>query len=87
MSQKRNKKNSLFVYVWHGFFVKAAIYFGLIHMLSNISNTFALTILFITALIITALLSSQLIAAQTEKTSITTFSKVNFKKNIIFQQL
>jgi len=72
-------KNSLFVYVWHGFFVKAAIYFGLIHMLSNISNTFALTILFITALIITALLSSQLIAAQTEKRLLRSFRKLILK--------
>lgn len=72
-------KNSLFVYVWHGFFVKAAIYFGLIHILSNISNTFALTILFITALIITALLSSQLIAAQTEKCLLRPFRKLILK--------
>lgn len=60
-------KNSLFVYLWHGFFVKVGMYFGIMHVLSNLSNTLAVVTLFISAILITALLSSVFIADITNK--------------------
>jgi fucose 4-O-acetylase-like acetyltransferase len=60
-------QNSLFVYVWHGFFVKIAMYYGVMQTLSNVSNTLALVILFISAILITALLSSSFIANLTNR--------------------
>ncbi|MBR9728449.1 acyltransferase family protein [Shewanella intestini] len=60
-------QNSLFVYLWHGFFVKIGMYFGVMQFLSNVSNTLALFTLFISAILITALLSSAYIANITNK--------------------
>ncbi len=57
-------KNSLFVYVWHVFFIKTAVYFGLIKLLSDVSSLF---VLFISAMIITFLLSSAFVANLTNK--------------------
>lgn len=51
-------QNSLFVYVWHGFFVKIGMYFGVMQALNNISNALALIALFTISILITALLSS-----------------------------
>ncbi|ARD44555.1 hypothetical protein A3Q33_09680 [Colwellia sp. PAMC 21821] len=58
-------QNSLFVYVWHGFFVKVAIYIGIIQFLSNTSNILALIALFISALLLTFFLSSRTVATIT----------------------
>ncbi len=60
-------QNALFVYLWHGFFVKVGMYFGVMQVLSNISNTLALVTLFISAILITALLSSVFIANVTNR--------------------
>ena len=60
-------QNSLFVYVWHGFFVKVGMYFGVMQALSHVSNTLALVTLFIAAIIITALLSSDFVANLTNR--------------------
>jgi ABC-type multidrug transport system permease subunit len=58
----------LFVYIWHGVFVKIAIYFGLIQALSHVSNTLVLlVILLISAILITALLSSAFVANLTNR--------------------
>jgi fucose 4-O-acetylase-like acetyltransferase len=60
-------QNSLFVYVWHGFFVKVGMYFGVMQILSNLSNALALVTLFISAILITALLSSAFMANITNR--------------------
>ena len=60
-------KNSLFVYVWHGFFVKVAIYFGVLEVLGTASAAFTLITLLILAALITAVLSCAFVAKLTDK--------------------
>tara|TARA_R110001583_G_scaffold116972_2_gene267864 strand:+ start:7131 stop:8093 length:963 start_codon:yes stop_codon:yes gene_type:complete len=60
-------QNSLYIYVWHGFFVKTLMWFGVIHTLSDISNAVALFTLFAVAIIITYLLSCDFVASLTNR--------------------
>lgn len=60
-------QNSLYVYVWHGFFVKVAMYLGIMQTLSNVSNIFAVVILFIASILITTLLSSPFVVDLTNR--------------------
>lgn len=63
----KSGQNSLFVYVWHGFFVKVAMYLGVMKALSDVSNILALITLFICAILITAILSRDFVANLTNK--------------------
>ena len=58
---------SLYVYVWHGFFVKIAMYFSLMQIFSAVSNTFAVISLLIIAAAVTFLLSSDFLVKQTNR--------------------
>lgn len=60
-------KNSLYVYVWHGFFIKAFLYFGVVQAIVDISHALAILTLLITAILITAFLSCDFIANQTKR--------------------
>jgi len=73
-------ENSLFVYIWHGFFIKIAVYFGLINMLINVSSVFALIVLFVSSIVITGLLSNQFVATQTNSLLLKPFQKLILKK-------
>lgn len=59
--------NSLYVYVWHGFFVKIFVGIGLISFLGNLWAPITLTIVFLGALILTLLLSTKFVAKNTQK--------------------
>lgn len=50
--------NSLFVYLWHGFIIKAGVYLGLSQTLTNIPSVIILGVLFLLSALITFILSS-----------------------------
>jgi fucose 4-O-acetylase-like acetyltransferase len=60
-------RNTIFVYLWHGFIVKIVIYLGAIHFLNDSSNYIALIYLFSASVLITFFLSSLLIKNITQR--------------------
>lgn len=58
-------ENSLYVYAWHGLFIKVAIYFGLMSLLLEMPSGVALLALFVISLCMTLLLSSNWVAKLT----------------------
>ncbi len=59
-------ENSLYVYIWHGFFVKIALHYGAVEAFKGISTVMTLMILFVLALLLTFLLSARLVATKTQ---------------------
>ena len=60
-------RNSLLVYLWHGFIVKLAIHFELMTVLDSISSPLILVILAILATVLTILLSADYVSNWTRK--------------------
>ncbi len=60
-------KNSLYVYLWHGFIVKALIAVGLIGMIGLLPVYLALSVFFLIAAGLTFILSLNLVGAKTEQ--------------------
>lgn len=58
-------QNSLFVYVWHGFFIKIAMHFDLIKTYGHNSPLLTLSALFFIAIILTIFLAIDFISQQT----------------------
>jgi len=58
-------ENSLYVYVWHGFFIKALSDLGAIYAIGELPIVVSLIIFFIISVILTKLLSSNFIAKHT----------------------
>jgi fucose 4-O-acetylase-like acetyltransferase len=59
--------NSLYVYLWHGFFIKILTGIGFITLIGTINTSLALIALLLTSLVITLILSTDLIAKSTQK--------------------
>ena len=78
-------QNTLSVYIWHGFFVKTAMYFGIIQMLGNISTPFALSSIFVFSILLTAILSTDFITKITHNLLLlplkVIFLKVSYRVN------
>lgn len=60
-------KNSLYVYLWHGFFVKILISAGLISYFKQMPSIIALISLFVFALIISLILSTNIVSRATHR--------------------
>jgi len=63
----RYGSNSLYVYVWHGFFVKVFISFGLIGFMGQMNEFTVIFLSLIIAVIMTLLLSSQYVSENTQR--------------------
>jgi len=72
--------NSLFVYVWHGFFIKFFIGVGLFALLEKQAEIVAITSLFLVALLLTSILSINLISKYSYKLLLNPFSKALLSK-------
>jgi len=72
--------NSLFVYVWHGFFIKLFIGIGIFTILGKQSEIVAITSLFLVALLLTSTLSINLISKYSYKLLLNPFSKALLNK-------
>ncbi len=59
--------NSLYVYVWHGFFIKIFASLGLISFIWEVSSLLALWILFFIALALTIILSTEFVEKNTQR--------------------
>lgn len=60
-------KNSLYVYAWHGFFIKAFIILGVPMLLTSYSVVTCLSFLFVFSVILTLTLSQEFIANKTKQ--------------------
>lgn len=69
-------KNSLLVYVWHGFFIKFIIGIGFIRLLSEQNDFVSLTLLFIIAITLTTILSMNFISQYTNTLILKPISKL-----------
>jgi fucose 4-O-acetylase-like acetyltransferase len=59
--------NSLYVYLWHGFFIKTFIALGLISLIGKMNIVVALVVFFVLALVLTALLSTHFVVRNTQR--------------------
>jgi fucose 4-O-acetylase-like acetyltransferase len=71
---------SLYVFLWHGFFVKIILGIGLLRSIGEIGHFPAMTLLFLIAIAITWLLSINLISNLTDKMLFKPFSNLILKK-------
>ncbi|WP_157420093.1 acyltransferase family protein [Oceanisphaera avium] len=60
-------ENSLYVYAWHGLFIKVAVYFGIMSSVAEMSSLTALLIFFVASVLLTMLLASHWMASLTNK--------------------
>ena len=73
-------QKSLYVYIWHGFVVKAIIWTGLIQLLGDTSSTLAFVTLFIMATVITLILSSNSVEKATSNLLLAPTKKLLLRK-------
>jgi len=75
-------RNSLYVYLWHGFFIKALSVLKIVELLSDtVPNFVIVLILFIISMMITVICSSDIVKRYTEKYLFAPVSKVLLTQN------
>jgi len=73
-------KNSLYVYVWHGFFIKVFVGIGLVSMVAQLPLWIALSVFFIVSALLTLLLSRDFIAEKTHRLFFAPVERMIYKK-------
>jgi fucose 4-O-acetylase-like acetyltransferase len=79
-------QNSLYVYLWHGFFVKLLIFYGILKYIAGFNTIITLSAFFIISVSISIFLSTNKVSKFSKKYLFNPFSKLALKEKIKFDR-